>query len=249
MISFFRKIRQSLIQANTVTRYLAYAIGEIVLVVIGILIALQVNNWNEQRKAKIKSYSYLKRLNEDMEVILKDAERSIYGNEIRLKNSIIAKNSLETKKLQSSEQMNFEQYLNEYHEYFITMINFSTYEEMMSGDELNLIQNRWIRDAFSNLSEYRDFILEVHRSHHDSEIMKTGEFQQYVRYTILQSGTDSSEVIPSYDFESMAADPLLINKVSRQSVGRNGILMMFKGYKSDVNEIRDSIHSELKKYH
>ncbi|SIO01246.1 DUF6090 family protein [Algoriphagus halophilus] len=50
MISFFRKIRQKLLAQNRVTRYLAYAVGEILLVVIGILIALQVNNWNEERK-------------------------------------------------------------------------------------------------------------------------------------------------------------------------------------------------------
>jgi len=57
MLKFFRKIRQKLLQdlsngqvGNKVTRYLAYALGEIFLVVIGILIALQVNNWNEKRK-------------------------------------------------------------------------------------------------------------------------------------------------------------------------------------------------------
>ena len=50
MITFFRKFRQKLLAQNRVTRYLAYAVGEILLVVIGILIALQVNNWNEERK-------------------------------------------------------------------------------------------------------------------------------------------------------------------------------------------------------
>ncbi|WP_146613668.1 DUF6090 family protein [Algoriphagus yeomjeoni] len=50
MISLFRKIRQKLLTENRVTRYLVYAVGEIFLVVIGILIALQVNNWNEERK-------------------------------------------------------------------------------------------------------------------------------------------------------------------------------------------------------
>ncbi|WP_073571144.1 DUF6090 family protein [Algoriphagus zhangzhouensis] len=50
MLSFFRKIHQKLLSQNRVTQYLAYAIGEIILVVIGILIALQVNNWNENRK-------------------------------------------------------------------------------------------------------------------------------------------------------------------------------------------------------
>ena len=50
MIKFFRRIRQQLVAENKFSRYLLYAIGEIVLVVIGILIALQINNWNEQKK-------------------------------------------------------------------------------------------------------------------------------------------------------------------------------------------------------
>ncbi|HEY5688165.1 MAG TPA: DUF6090 family protein [Yeosuana sp.] len=50
MIKLFRNIRQNLIIENKTGKYLKYAIGEIVLVVIGILIALQINNWNEERK-------------------------------------------------------------------------------------------------------------------------------------------------------------------------------------------------------
>tara|TARA_R110001592_G_scaffold342014_1_gene631524 strand:- start:125 stop:847 length:723 start_codon:yes stop_codon:yes gene_type:complete len=50
MIKFFRKIRQNLLVENKTGKYLKYAFGEIVLVVIGILIALSVNNWNEKRK-------------------------------------------------------------------------------------------------------------------------------------------------------------------------------------------------------
>lgn len=51
MITLFRRMRQKLIDSSSITKYLLYAIGEILLVVIGILIALQVNNWNEERKA------------------------------------------------------------------------------------------------------------------------------------------------------------------------------------------------------
>jgi len=50
MIRFFRHIRKKLMEQNKIKKYLLYAVGEILLVVIGILIALQVNNWNEQRK-------------------------------------------------------------------------------------------------------------------------------------------------------------------------------------------------------
>ncbi len=50
MIKFFRKIRQQLLTENRFTKYSLYAIGEVFLVVIGILIALQINNWNESRK-------------------------------------------------------------------------------------------------------------------------------------------------------------------------------------------------------
>jgi allophanate hydrolase subunit 1 len=52
MIKFFRSIRKKLIEQSKVRNYFFYAIGEIVLVVIGILIALQINNWNENQKQK-----------------------------------------------------------------------------------------------------------------------------------------------------------------------------------------------------
>ncbi len=59
MIKFFRKIRQNLLMENKTGKYFKYAIGEIILVVIGILIALQINNWNEQRKTQGNQEKYL----------------------------------------------------------------------------------------------------------------------------------------------------------------------------------------------
>jgi hypothetical protein len=47
MIKFFRHIRRSLLEQNKMGKYFKYAIGEILLVVIGILIALSINNWND----------------------------------------------------------------------------------------------------------------------------------------------------------------------------------------------------------
>ena len=65
MIKFFRKIRQKLLSENKFGKYLKYAIGEILLVMIGILLALQVNNWNEKRRNKINEQFILNSLHQD----------------------------------------------------------------------------------------------------------------------------------------------------------------------------------------
>ncbi|MFN1835247.1 DUF6090 family protein [Balneola sp. MJW-20] len=59
MITLFRRIREKLIASGSVTKYLLYAMGEILLVVIGILIALQINNWNESRKQRIAEQDFI----------------------------------------------------------------------------------------------------------------------------------------------------------------------------------------------
>lgn len=75
MIKFFRNIRQNLLNEGKTTKYIKYAIGEIILVVIGILIALSINNWNEKRKNEIKILSILKEVQNDLqEDILKSKE-------------------------------------------------------------------------------------------------------------------------------------------------------------------------------
>jgi hypothetical protein len=65
MIKFFRHIRRRLLSEGKTRKYFKYAIGEILLVVIGILIALQANNWNEKRKDKLKESTILKAINKD----------------------------------------------------------------------------------------------------------------------------------------------------------------------------------------
>ena len=66
MTNFFRKIRKKILSENKFSKYLLYAIGEIVLVVIGILIALQINNWNEDRFMRITVNRYLSSLVNDL---------------------------------------------------------------------------------------------------------------------------------------------------------------------------------------
>jgi hypothetical protein len=66
MITLFRRIRKKLIESGSIPKYLLYAIGEILLVVIGILIALQVNNWNEERKNKQAILTIFSDIQEDL---------------------------------------------------------------------------------------------------------------------------------------------------------------------------------------
>ncbi|WP_296705944.1 hypothetical protein [Algoriphagus sp.] len=82
MISLFRKIRQKLLSQNRVTRYLVYAIGEIFLVTIGILIALQVNNWNEERKIRIAEQRILQNLRTELVLNIKNLETDISYHEL-----------------------------------------------------------------------------------------------------------------------------------------------------------------------
>ena len=65
MIKFFRPIRKALLMENKTSKYFKYAIGEIILVVIGILIALQINTWNESRKATNEENKILTALQSD----------------------------------------------------------------------------------------------------------------------------------------------------------------------------------------
>ena len=66
MIKFFRHFRKRLIQENKMGKYFKYAIGEIVLVVIGILIALQINNWNIDRQTRQKEQVYLEEIRNNL---------------------------------------------------------------------------------------------------------------------------------------------------------------------------------------
>ena len=101
MIKFFRKIRQDLLRDNKIGDYLKYAVGEIVLVVIGILIALSINNWNESRKNDLEQALLVKNIIEDLRLdfihINKSSEQ--VSNQMNLIDDLISKIFDEKKKI------------------------------------------------------------------------------------------------------------------------------------------------------
>jgi len=94
MINFFRKIRQKLLTENKFSKYLLYAIGEIALVVIGILLALQINNWNEQQKLKSKEIEILLEIKSELSDAIEDQKDDIDDRERNINSAVIVANSI-----------------------------------------------------------------------------------------------------------------------------------------------------------
>jgi hypothetical protein len=91
MIKFFRKIRQKLLAESKMSKYLLYAFGEIVLVVIGILIALSVNNWNNDKQEKARIHDSYKSILNEINFVKSSVDKQILRNDstiISLKNCL-----------------------------------------------------------------------------------------------------------------------------------------------------------------
>ena len=113
MIKFFRQIRYQLMSENKTGKYFKYAIGEIILVVIGILIALQINNWNEGRKSEKRSINYMKSLIIDLKTDVNEFNQNIksYETDIIEIESILTSNDYKQLEVDSIMHLVVEYYL------------------------------------------------------------------------------------------------------------------------------------------
>ena len=150
MIKFFRKIRQKLITENNVSKYLIYAIGEIVLVVVGILIALQINNWNNERQLRNLELKLLKEICVDLKSDLPSIESSIKWTLEKENSAVTLQNHL-INKLPLSDSLS-------YHMSNLTgtthyQAHASAFETLKNTD-INILQNDVIRKA---IIEYYSF--------------------------------------------------------------------------------------------
>ncbi|MDO8966587.1 DUF6090 family protein [Algoriphagus sp.] len=151
MISFLRKIRQNLLRENKITRYLAYAIGEIFLVVIGILIALQINNANESNKLRKKEVILLSEMKNNLQSDLLDLEFNIDGNKDRLTSNRIILTALQDKgPFHDSLKPHFGKIFGNYQ----LSENTASWENLKSVG-LDLVSNDSLRNRISNLYSTR----------------------------------------------------------------------------------------------
>lgn len=155
MIKFFRNIRKTIVNEGKTGNYLKYAIGEILLVVIGILIALQVNNWNETRKEKIQEdllvqsiISDLKMdtlmINQNLRTLQADTSR-IFGFIKRMSDSNVTIDTL----------VQIARFEFDPRTYINATFNDNTFRSLLSTGKLNILET-WIQDELMQINEMHE---------------------------------------------------------------------------------------------
>ena len=157
MIKFFRKIRQNLLMENKTGKYFKYAIGEIALVMIGILLALQVNNWNNSRIEQNEEKEVLIKLNADF----KENKKALNKFLIEINNQSNSQSILMSLVGVSKEEL-YKQNLDSL--FYVTFgasefaFADNTIKNIMQSGKLNLLKSEKITDLlykWNTLSEVR----------------------------------------------------------------------------------------------
>ena len=158
MIKFFRRIRQRLLTENKFYKYLLYAFGEIVLVVIGILIALQINNWNEEQKNKAIEQQLLISLLQEFETNLTILTKTIETNTAIIEGSLeIGKFTgpslpIISEKEMSQNMVDAFKYVSRY------VPNKGTYDEINNSGKLSIISDPSLRKAISEIQSQLELV-------------------------------------------------------------------------------------------
>ena len=151
MIPFFRKTRKKMADDNRPIQYMRYAIGEILLVVIGILIALQINNWNEARKNKNEEIAILENLDENL-ILAKKQSETLISTEKELKKTLLLVLGIDSKNSEinrgSISDSIFKGALWDL-ESDIPVIN--AYTDLKNTNKLGLINNLKLKEKFTSL--------------------------------------------------------------------------------------------------
>ena len=238
MINFFRKIRQKLLAENKVSKYLIYAIGEIVLVVIGILIALSINNWNEERKRKSLIRTYIASLQADLRNDIELLTPEISYIEFDWK-----KNKSYSSRLSSSNATNDTLIKIARYEFFPSMggfqneLNLNTYNTLLSTGDINLLESGLLK----KLQNHYTLV-----SGHLSDMKMNGQIytdhtKEYLSSypTILEHNAINGRLIDSF-WENIDQDDLKSKF--------NGILTarIFMSY--DINDRKNTLLSETEEF-
>ncbi|MEP0133089.1 MAG: DUF6090 family protein [Eudoraea sp.] len=239
MINFFRKIRKKLADDNKPLKYARYAIGEIVLVVVGILIAVQLNNLNEYRKQKLVEIDILDGIRNDILKDTIDLNFNIRQYKILITNDSLLLNLLINKKVKSKNlvrNLNFS--IN--NDYRILLHDSHFQEGIQKG--LSIISNESLRDEINRLYQFEYAGLKM--AENNLEVFDHGKL---LRHEIGQYfGYDSTGIIMS----KTAYEKLLSNNNSLYYIekGRESKATLLKIHETTLEfalKIADRIKKEV----
>jgi hypothetical protein len=214
MIKFFRHIRQRLIKENRFSKYLLYAIGEIILVVIGILIALQINNANEVRKVRNKEIHYLKNIKTDLQLNIENIDRFIETRNKQIQSASTVLEYYESKPLQDLDNLS-NNLLNVYIWKKFYQIN-NTFQELTNSGNLALISNDSIKNSLLNLDAmYKELKGEEEHYRYDTEvllyepsfrILDLNPITKKFTYNVTNGQAGENAALSREDFEKLLKD-------------------------------------------
>ena len=228
---------------NKTGKYFKYAIGEIILVVIGILIALSINNWNENRKAKTRSLEYHARLVEDLKRIIERSER-LNQTSYRVLNAIQTTVNL----LDKGESLNQEdKEIIDFALIWLSRFNYqldelATYEEMQSSGDLNLLYNTDLRDELVN---FHDFMASVDAIFNRLGATINNNLSMLDKYVRSEVNPETLEITNYYNFLEMASDKKFINEFSRIAVHWRGNAFFTDQITERAKALMETIQNDL----
>ncbi|MBL0025811.1 MAG: hypothetical protein IPO98_12810 [Saprospiraceae bacterium] len=190
MIKLFRNIRQSMLSNGQTIKYFKYAIGEIILVVIGILIALQINNWSEQNKINAKRAVYMQSLQNDLNVDVNELKKRINNINVQYKNDDAEKNRLSGAQTTEDSVLARVKRLNIFLETYAEFNN-NTFNSLISSGEIDLLGPELKNELFT-LNKMQEKAKQSYNIHFDKYLDNYLNFSSKYpvgRYTELDSGT------------------------------------------------------------
>ena len=213
MIKFFRKIRYDLMEKNKTGKYLKYAIGEILLVMVGILLALQVSNWNSDRKDRISERKLLDNIHRDFiaNKVNFDSLKVFNYRNVAALDSMIAlfpldKDSVKIKAYWKH-NMNIEDI--RYNAYS------STVETVISSNSLELIENEELQGY---LMSWKDVLLDFQEEENSYHKMMNNDYWPYLLDIFDYSLKDTD-----MNFTAMSSIKFQNTNINRRNYLRNVI--------------------------